>query len=407
LDPESLPAGHELGHHLDTFRQFLEGLNIDPEIIDQLIDTASNGALPGLQGIINALRGLLQAANNVAAAPVAENIPPVAAAHLTNLPEQKALNILVQAGLTEEEALQVIEQVRTAGPARPSADSTAPILKTGTEGAPVKINSENNFSAGSNAQGNGQAEGQKNTGGTPGEGNRNAAGLSRENLDNLAALLASDRSSQNSNGQHVNPLTQKPVASTLLNAHTPAPQPVQAGLAEGTPGQAPAPAEAAARAVDFVKPALTETYTGRASMEKPITAQIVEKFTLRGFANQREVHIKLDPPSLGTVRMNVSTSGETVRATIIAENHIVKSVIENSLPQLRDSINSQGVKVDSFNVLVGGQADSHSAHQRQEALDGPGIPGAAFSDVPEDLEEMMTFHRSVYMYENQSISVFA
>lgn len=155
---------------------------------------------------------------------------------------------------------------------------------------------------------------------------------------------------------------------TNLNANG---QPATGILAEGT--QAPAAvADAAAKGVDFVKPANTETYNGRASMDKPITAQIIEKFTLRGFGNQREVHIKLDPPSLGTVRMSVSTSGESVRATIVAENHVVKSVIENNLSQLKDSITHQGVKIDSFNVLVGGNA-SHSAEGHQSALDYLGL----------------------------------
>ena len=103
-------------------------------------------------------------------------------------------------------------------------------------------------------------------------------------------------------------------------------------------------------------------------MDKPITAHIIENFILRGFGNQREVHIKLDPPSLGTVRMNVSTSGESVRATIVAESHVVKSVIEYNLSQLKDSITHQGIKIDSFNVLVGGNA-SHSAEGHKSALD--------------------------------------
>jgi flagellar hook-length control protein FliK len=165
-------------------------------------------------------------------------------------------------------------------------------------------------------------------------------------------------------------------------------------------------ADAAAKGVDFVKPAITETYNGRASMDKPITAQIIEKFTLRGFGNHREVQIKLDPPSLGTIRMNVSTSGESVRATIVAENNIVKSVIENNLTQLKDSITHQGVKIDSFNVLVGGNA-SHSAEGHKSALDYLGQLGREGSMAQEPVEEIMTLHRPIFLNEHQSFSIFA
>ena len=179
--------------------------------------------------------------------------------------------------------------------------------------------------------------------------------------------------------------------------------PAIAGAAALAPA---AVADAAAKGVEFVKSAVTETYNGRASMDKPITAQIIEKFSLRGFGNHREVHIKLDPPSLGTIRMKVSTSGETVRATIIAENHVVKSVIENNLSQLKDAITHQGVKIDSFNVWVGGNA-SHSAEGHKSALDYLEQLGREGSMAQEPAEESVTLHRSIFLNENQSFSIFA
>ncbi|MCH7649697.1 MAG: flagellar hook-length control protein FliK [Nitrospinae bacterium] len=141
-------------------------------------------------------------------------------------------------------------------------------------------------------------------------------------------------------------------------------------------------------------------------MDKPITAQSIEKCTLRGFGNQREVHIKLDPPSLGTVRMNVSISGETVRATLIVENNIVKLMIENNLSQLKDAITHQGVKIDSFNVLVGGNA-SQSAHGHKDALDYLAQLGQEGPLAHESAEASIVLHRPVFMDENQSISIFA
>ena len=104
--------------------------------------------------------------------------------------------------------------------------------------------------------------------------------------------------------------------------------------------------------------------------------------------------------------MNVSTSGETIRATIVAENHIVKSVIENNLSQLKDSITHQGVKIDSFNVLVGGNS-SHSAEGHKSALDYLGQLGREGTISPEPAEAILSLHRPVFLNENQSFSIFA
>jgi flagellar hook-length control protein FliK len=385
LNTEGSPA-------IDTLKELLAGLNIDSETIDQLVTALNNGDAAGVQGILNALRGLLNASNQVAQAPVAEIVAEVAGNRL-NPPEQLALKLLVQAGLTETEAQQVIQQVRAGNTPQPATDNSTQLSKTAIDAMVSKLNSEN-----SNGSGNLQNGDSSGSAKNSSEGPRNFTGLAADRLETLASLVAPDKAG---NAQ-TNPLIAKLAASPLLNASG---QPVQGALAEGT--QAPAAvADAAAKGVEFVKPAVTETYNGRASMDKPITAQIIEKFTLRGFGNQREVHIKLDPPSLGTVRMNVSTSGESVRATIIAENHVVKSIIENNLSQLKDSITHQGVKIDSFNVLVGGNA-SQSAEGYKTALDYLGQLGREGSMGREQAEESVTLHRPIFMNENQSFSIFA
>ena len=56
--------------------------------------------------------------------------------------------------------------------------------------------------------------------------------------------------------------------------------------------------------------------------------------------------------------MKISTTGEGLRTIIVAENQAVKQMIESNLSQLRDSMAGQGLKIDSFEVLVGGDGSS-------------------------------------------------
>ena len=384
---------------IDTLKEFLAGLNVDSETIDQLISALNNGDAAGVQGILNALRGLLQATNQVAQAPVADIVADVAGNPL-NQPEQLALKLLVQAGLTQKEAQAVIQQVRTGTTTQPVTENSTQLSKSAIDAIVSKLNSENSTGSGNpqNGDSNGSAKNSS-------EGQRNFTGLATDKLETLASLVTPDKPANPGNAQ-TNPLIAKLAASPVLNLNVSG-QPVQSILVDGVPGQAPAAvADATAKAVEFAKPAVTESYNGRAAMDKPITAQIIEKITLRSFGNQREVHIKLDPPSLGAIRMNVSTSGESVRATIVAENHVVKAIIENNLSQLKESLTQQGVKIDSFNVLVGGNS-SQSAEGHKTALDYLGQLGREGSMANEQAEEVVSFHRPIFFNENQSFSIFA
>ena len=266
LNAEGSPA-------IDTLKELLASLNLDSKTIDQLVEALNSGDAAGVQSILNALRGLFQASNQVAQAPVAELVAEITANRLSP-PEQRALNLLIQTGLTQEEAQQVIQQVRGNHTAQPATDNSTQLAKTAIDAIASKLNSENSNGSGNlqNPSGDTSSSAKHSP-----EGPRNFTGLAAERLETLASLIAPDKAG---NAQ-TNPLIAKLSASPLLNLNASG-QPAQAVLAEGT--QAPAAvADAAAKGVEFVKPAVTETYNGRASMDKPITAQIIEKFTLRGF----------------------------------------------------------------------------------------------------------------------------
>jgi flagellar hook-length control protein FliK len=118
------------------------------------------------------------------------------------------------------------------------------------------------------------------------------------------------------------------------------------------------------KAVESSKSVLPEKLIARGATETKIINQIINKISTRG-GTQNEVQIRLDPPSLGTVRLNITTVGESVRTMVIAENHAVKQTIENNFNQLRDAMSEQGLKVDSFSVTVGGESGNQNQNGKQ------------------------------------------
>ena len=108
--------------------------------------------------------------------------------------------------------------------------------------------------------------------------------------------------------------------------------------------------------------------------------------------------------------MNVSTAGDSVRTVVIAENHAVKQIIENNLTQLKDSMQGQGLKVDSFTVLVGG--NEGQAGQQNTSQEGRSnfarLPYAEQNNVPETLaENRVVGDKRILNYDSQTLSVFA
>ncbi len=162
------------------------------------------------------------------------------------------------------------------------------------------------------------------------------------------------------------------------------------------------------RSAESMKSVFADTLTARSGVEKSVMDQMVEKFSLRGAGGKNEVFIRLDPPSLGSVRMNISTQGDNVRATVITETHAVKQAIENNLSQLRDSISDQGLKVESFTVMVGGNPGQKGNGQAQNGDSLASFFGDLESASSEAEEGDDFAPRSIdYFHDSQTMSVFA
>ncbi len=158
------------------------------------------------------------------------------------------------------------------------------------------------------------------------------------------------------------------------------------------------------------KAAISENTIYKAPIESRVIDQIINRLSIRSNGSQSEVKIQLDPPSLGRVRMNIITSGDGVRTVIIAENQAVKQVIESNLSQLRDSMLSQGLKLDGFSVFVGGDSNPEFSQQQ----DHSGQPDTNDFDYinPEGLEieaDQESTRQTSFIFDDisQTVSVIA
>ena len=137
------------------------------------------------------------------------------------------------------------------------------------------------------------------------------------------------------------------------------PQPAQPIAAQT--GTTPAPVQEAA------SPAPAQE-AQRPQADYEIPRQIVEQARLLRTLTDTQMVIRLHPEHLGelTLRVAVGRDG-AVQASFHSDNAQVRNVIENSLVQLRQELNNQGLKVDRVGVYTGLADGQMPQGQGQEA----------------------------------------
>ena len=161
-------------------------------------------------------------------------------------------------------------------------------------------------------------------------------------------------------------------------------QPMQSGIPQPAPTHENVSFETTVRTAETpVQPASVQTGTPPIQTEQAaptaevpqhpqtdyeIPRQIVEQARLLRTLNDTQMIIRLKPEHLGelTLRVAVGSDG-AVQASFHSDNAHVRSVIENSLVQLRQELNTQGIKVDRVGVYTGLADGQMPQGQGQEA----------------------------------------
>ncbi|MDY2685482.1 MAG: flagellar hook-length control protein FliK [Selenomonadaceae bacterium] len=110
-----------------------------------------------------------------------------------------------------------------------------------------------------------------------------------------------------------------------------------------------------------------------AQQDYHIQQQIVDQARLIRRGEDTQMVIRLKPEHLGNLMLKVSVSADgSVTASFHSDNAQVRTIIENSLSQLRTELNQQGIKVDQVEVYAGladgglpQQSGQHQSGQRQ------------------------------------------
>ena len=81
---------------------------------------------------------------------------------------------------------------------------------------------------------------------------------------------------------------------------------------------------------------------------------------------QSVASIRLDPPSLGKLKLEIVTEHSRIAGKITVETKEAKDIIENRLSELRESLAQNGLKVESFDVQVGHNGGTDNWARRED-----------------------------------------
>ena len=182
---------------------------------------------------------------------------------------------------------------------------------------------------------------------------------------------------------------------------------------EAVGDKAPVQQSANNEPISMFQQSLNESLTGAkgtADVNQPqnvqedfgVPRQIVEQARLLRRGQDTQMVIKLHPDHLGELTLKVSVSaGGAINASFHSDNAQVRAIIENTLVQLKQELNNQGLKVDNVDVYAGltdgqlPQGEGQQAWQQNQGHSGNSIRNIGnVEDYGEETENIAVSQQS-------------
>ena len=90
--------------------------------------------------------------------------------------------------------------------------------------------------------------------------------------------------------------------------------------------------------------------TGQTAPDSQIFDQVVTRMAGSFNGESGRMTLRLHPAELGSLKLDLQVEGQTIRAHLQAQTTQVQEVLERNLPQLRQALAEQGLKIDQFQV---------------------------------------------------------
>lgn len=99
---------------------------------------------------------------------------------------------------------------------------------------------------------------------------------------------------------------------------------------------------------------------------REIANQIIERIRVTIHPEQTSMELQLNPEHLGKVSLTVQSKNGLMTAQFVVQNEVSKEAIESQLHTLHETLNGQGIKVDSIEVTVASYTFEQNSNEQAD-----------------------------------------
>lgn len=98
---------------------------------------------------------------------------------------------------------------------------------------------------------------------------------------------------------------------------------------------------------------------------RDIANQIIDRIRISVTTDQKSMELQLNPENLGKVNLTVQSKNGVMTAQFVVQNEICKEAIESQMNTLKETLSSQGIKVEAIEVTVSSYAFDQGNNESQ------------------------------------------
>lgn len=104
-----------------------------------------------------------------------------------------------------------------------------------------------------------------------------------------------------------------------------------------------------------------------ASEAESVRLVLPKELNAAGVKSGQTIILKMEPEHLGNVRLTLTTHQDSVTGRLVVDNAAARSMVQSNLDNLYDQLSRQGIRLDHFEVSLGGGQSGYKFDQSRSA----------------------------------------
>ncbi len=110
----------------------------------------------------------------------------------------------------------------------------------------------------------------------------------------------------------------------------------------------------------------------RKTLPSYVTNQVVRSLVRSVYRGDNELRLQLKPPELGRLVMKIDNLGDSLKVSIVTENHVARDIIASHENSLKAALAGSGISIETFDVSMGSNFSQSMADTGSNAGAGSG-----------------------------------